>query len=110
MLLDRIGWTSWSEWSSCNNVGERVRTRKCLNRNPNSNECHGTQREILSCQTPSFNGLFKIDLLNRTVLHALQFFFESNRKFKTGKFFLATHLREDFDTLKQIFKIWYASN
>ena len=44
-----LGWSVWSEWSTCNNDSERVRTRTCLLKKPNSKECQGEEREVRQC-------------------------------------------------------------
>lgn len=49
------GWSSWSEWSPCNDDGERIRYRKCVTTNPGVDECQGNERDIRSC-IPQPNG------------------------------------------------------
>lgn len=50
VLLAFLGWSTWSEWSVCNNDSERVRTRTCILKKPNSKECQGEEREVKQCR------------------------------------------------------------
>lgn len=54
-----MGWSTWSEWSACNNDSERVRTRTCVQKKPSSKECQGEEREVKQCQLEG--GLPKTD-------------------------------------------------
>lgn len=64
-----LGWSTWSEWSRCNEDSEKVRYRKCLTTNPSSKECQGNEREVRQCDLPMANGSYFI-LLTKTIRSA----------------------------------------
>jgi len=48
-----LGWSEWSEWTTCNADNERTRFRQCVVRNPVSKECVGNEREVRICNPSS---------------------------------------------------------
>lgn len=59
-----LGWSSWSEWTPCNEDGERMRFRKCLTTDPDSNECQGNERDIRACIPEQSNGTLKVNKMH----------------------------------------------
>lgn len=53
-----LGWSPWSDWSKCNEDGERIRYRKCLRTDPDQMECQGNERDIRGCRPEMANGNF----------------------------------------------------
>lgn len=51
-----LGWSSWSEWTPCNEDGEKVRYRKCLTTSPDTRQCQGDERETRDCLSTMSNG------------------------------------------------------
>uniref|UniRef100_A0A8C9S910 Semaphorin-5A n=1 Tax=Scleropages formosus TaxID=113540 RepID=A0A8C9S910_SCLFO len=43
------GWTAWSEWGSCNDGGQQLRSRTCQAHNMGSRPCLGNGTELRDC-------------------------------------------------------------
>lgn len=62
-----LGWSAWSEWTPCNEDGEKIRYRKCLTTDPDTRECQGNEREIRECHSTMSNGKFIILITQTTI-------------------------------------------
>lgn len=56
ILIVFKGWSEWSNYTACNEDGEKVRYRKCLKANPGPDECVGAEKETKICKMTAFNG------------------------------------------------------
>ncbi|XP_063708131.1 semaphorin-5A [Culicoides brevitarsis] len=50
-----MGWSEWSNYSNCNEDGEKVRFRTCLRKNPGPKECLGEEKQTKICKSVPFN-------------------------------------------------------
>lgn len=62
-MTDFLGWSSWSEWSTCSSDGIRVRHRRCEVEQPTGLECRGAEFEKTACVPGECDGTLCLEQL-----------------------------------------------